>query len=285
MYRIRAYAGLLAISFFIFINAFIWLAVFAREEDGILTVAFLDVGQGDAIFIEAPGGNQILIDGGPDSSVVRELSSVMSFFDRSLDVVVATHPDKDHISGLIEVLKHYEVSYFLEPHVMHDSGVYQSLRAAVEDEGLEVKEARRGMRINLGEGVFAEILFPDRDVFRVETNLSSIVMQLTYGEVKFLFTGDAPQSIERYLTSLDGTRLLSDVLKVGHHGSKTSSDRNFVSAVSPRIAVISAGARNSYGHPHKEVLDTLRVFDVEVLSTAREGTLLLKSDGKTLTHD
>ncbi|MBI2618095.1 MBL fold metallo-hydrolase [Candidatus Kaiserbacteria bacterium] len=284
MNAVRQYAGLIITSTFLFLNLFIWSAVFAESRSGLLTVAFLDVGQGDAIFIESPNGNQMLIDGGPNGAVLRELSKIMPFHDRFIDVILATHPDKDHIAGLIDVIERYEVGKYLEPGVLNDTGVYQTLLNAVSEKEIPVTYARRGMHIVLDEGVRADILFPDRDVTNVETNSGSIVLRVVYGETEFMLTGDAPQSIERYLMSLDGNDLQSDVLKAGHHGSRTSSDESFISSVHPDIAVISAGKDNSYGHPHKEVLEILSKAGIKIFNTAEEGTIIFTSDGVAITQ-
>jgi len=286
MVKTKRFIGPILISFFIFINLFIWSFVFAEESKDALTVAFLDVGQGDAIFIEAPNGNQMLIDGGPNSSVLRELGKVMPFQDRSIDIVVATHPDRDHISGLIDVFKRYDISMYLDPGVKHDTGEYNTLINLVSDEGLTPIYARRGMKIFLDEEVFVEILFPDRDVSNVETNLGSIIMRIVYRENEVLLTGDAPQSIEKYIVSLGGKEIIeSDLLKAGHHGSKTSSSESFVGFVNPKIVVISSGKNNQYGHPHKEVIDILKKFDVKIVNTADFGTIIFKSDGVSFTQN
>ena len=283
---IRTYIGPLTIGLFIFINIFIWSAVFAQERDSILTVAFLDVGQGDAIFIEAPNGNQMLVDGGPNAAVLRELSRMMPFSDRSIDVVVATHPDKDHIAGLIDVFKRYDVAMYLDSGVTHDTGEYKTLLEAVEREGIAATLARRSMNIVLdGErGVYVEILFPDRDVSNVESNLGSIVMKLVYGETEVMLTGDSPKSIEKYLVSIDGNNLKSDILKAGHHGSKTSSRESFVGFVNPEYVIISAGKDNRYSHPHQEVLDIFERFNIETIHTADVGTIIFTSDGDIFTQ-
>jgi competence protein ComEC len=261
-------------------NILIWCAVFAEERNNILTVAFLDVGQGDAIFIEAPNGNQMLVDSGPNTKVLRELSKLMPFYDRSIDVVIATHPDADHIGGLIDVFERFDIGMFLEPGVEHDTNAYAALLRAVDKEASTRFLARRGMSIVLDNGVIIRILFPDRDVAGLDTNDASIVAQLVYGETEFLLTGDSPQKIEEYLTSLYGDELESDVLKVGHHGSKTSTSELFLGFASPRIAVISAGAQNRYGHPHEKVLSVLEQFDVETFITSKLGTIVFESDGK-----
>lgn len=259
---------------------------FYQKEDrgGVLKVAFLNIGQGDAIFIESPNGNQMLIDGGPDRSVLRELSSIMPFYDKSIDVVIATHADQDHVGGLPDVLKKYNVSIFMEPGVPGPSSSYEEVEKIVESMGKtgKIKKmlARRGMTVDLGNEAKLKILFPDRDPSGMDTNTASIVAKLVYGGNEFLLTGDSPTAIEHYLVSLGG--LESDVLKAGHHGSRTSSSDEFVTAVSPEYAVISAGKNNKYGHPHQEVLDILKNHQVQILSTAEHGRIIFKSDGEEL---
>jgi competence protein ComEC len=264
---------------------FSFYAACGEERNGILTVAFLDVGQGDAIYIEAPSGNQILIDGGPSKAILRELSKVMPFYDRSIDVVLATHADQDHVGGLPDVLKKYKTNIFIESGVPGESSSYHELEKIVnggEAKG-SVKKilARRGMNVDLGDGAVLQILFPITVFDGMETNKASIVARLVYGENEFLLTGDAPIAIENYLISLGG--LQSDVLKTGHHGSKTSTSPAFVSAVSPQYAVISVGKDNKYGHPNKETLGTLNNFGAQVLRTDELGRIIFRSDGNNLT--
>lgn len=263
-------------------------AYFVAKEDrrGVLTVVFLDIGQGDAIFIEAPTGNQILIDGGPGKSILRELSKVMPFYDRSIDVLIASHPDADHISGLNDVLGRYKIDLFMEPGVEGETTLYKELNSRIERLKIEKLEARRGMVVYLGEGTVLEILFPVTDPRGMETNTASIVARLVYGENEFLLTGDSPKNIEEYLVSLECQRcpltLKADVLKVGHHGSKTSTSNIFVQAVSPDFTVISAGKDNRYGHPHPEVIDTLTKHKTKILRTDEQGRIVFESDGVNL---
>jgi len=254
--------------------------VATEDRSGILKVSFLDIGQGDAIFIEAPNGNQVLIDGGSNRAVLKELGKVMPFYDRTIDVVIATHPDKDHIGGLVEVLKNYRTDMVMESGVSSDTGVYQELEKTIADKKLPRILARRGMSLNLGDGVRLNILFPDRDTEGWETNTASIVAKLVYGNNSFLLTGDSPIAIENYLSMIDGQNLKSDVLKAGHHGSRTSTSESFASLVSPQYAVISAGKNNQYGHPHKEVLDILEKIKAVILKTYENGTISFSSDGE-----
>ena len=261
----------------------IWSTVLtAGDKSDELVVAFLDIGQGDSIFIQSPSGEQMLIDGGRDGKVLRELAKVMPFYDHHIDVVLATHPDADHIGGLINVLKRYDVDYIFRPGVQSDTPATESLLKLIAGDKAKEVLARRGMVIDLGAGVFVEILFPDRDASSFDTNIASIVVRLTYGETSFLLTGDAPIAIEKYLVSLDGHRLHSNVLKLGHHGSKTSSSDLFLGFVDPEYAVISAGKDNGYGHPNNEVLDRLERFNIKTLSTITHGTTIFKTDGTTL---
>lgn len=271
----------------LFISVLISLYIFVglRNNKGLLTVAFLNVGQGDSIFIESPSGNQVLIDGGVGRGVLRELSSVLKFYDRSIDVVIATHPDADHIGGLVDVLEKYKVDLILEPGVESDTNVYKSLEEKVSslEQSGKIKKilARSGMQIDLGGGAILEILFPEKDVSEWETNTASIIARLVYGENEFLLTGDSPSAIENYLVykKMD---LQSDVLKAGHHGSRTSSSDNFVRAVSPEYAIVSAGKDNRYGHPHKEVVDLFNKLNIKTLRTDTVGRIVFKSDGVNL---
>ncbi|MEK7552372.1 MAG: MBL fold metallo-hydrolase [Patescibacteria group bacterium] len=269
------------VSLLILVNVFVWYVV-AWEQNDKLLVYFLDIGQGDSIFIKSPSGNKMIVDGGPGKTVLQELSKVLPFHDRKIDVVVSTHPDKDHIGGLVEVLKNYDVDFEIDPNVNAETAVLGNFEVALSKKDTKRIVARRGVTVDLGGGAKFIILFPDRDVLDVETNVASIVGKLVYGEKSFLLTGDSPQSIEEYLVYLDGENLESDVLKIGHHGSRTSSATSFIETVNPRYAVIQAGKDNSYGHPHKEVIDILNSHNIEILGTYDLGTILIESDGKNL---
>jgi competence protein ComEC len=246
-------------------------------------VAFLDVGQGDAIYIEAPNGNQMLIDGGPSAaSVLRALSSVMPFYDHSINLVLATHPDQDHVGGLPSVIERMDVQGVVTTDNSAKTGVYTAFEKIIAAKHVRRILARTGERIILDSGVALEILFPDRSVRGWETNTGSIVARLSYGSESFMLTGDSPQAIEKYLVGKYGGILHTTVLKLGHHGSKTSSSSEFLSAVNPDYAVISAGHNNKYGHPHKEVLDLLARLKISSISTIDRGTVVIKTDGTDL---
>jgi competence protein ComEC len=258
------------------------LATLAGADDGLLTVAFLDVGQGDAIYIETPDGVQALIDGGPDSTVLRELPKVMPFWDRSLDVVLATHPDKDHIGGLVDVLTRYVVDTIVRTDNRSDTAVSSAFVLMSSEEGAVLHETQAGEVIMLGASTTLTVLSPAGDAADWESNNSSIVVKVSYGEIDFMLTGDAGVGIEEYLIEEYGEALDSEVLKLGHHGSRTSTAERFLQVVSPEYAVVSAGKDNRYGHPHTEVVEKVADYGSEIVSTAEQGTIIFKTDGENV---
>ncbi len=269
-------------------NILAWLAVFDLSKPKFLEVNFFDVGQGDAIFIETPEGRQILIDGGPGSAVLEKLGREMPFWDRTLDLIILTHPEHDHIVGLIEVLQRYKVDYILWTGIKRETAEYKEWQNLIQKEGAEIIIAQRGRKIFLCDKsiepelqYFIEILWPFENLEGQEvknTNNSSVIARLVFGERSFLFTGDVYKSIERKLAK-EGIYLVSDVLKVSHHGSKTSTSREFIEAVSPRMAVIQCGKDNRYGHPHPQTLAILEEFGIKILRTDLHGDIKIISDG------
>lgn len=280
--RMRKWLPISVLCVLVVVTITVWFCIFSTPED-VLTVAFLNVGQGDAIFIESPTGAQLLIDGGPDRSVLRALGEVVPWYDRTIDVVVGTHPDQDHIGGLSYVLERFEVKHIFHAELPAETSASEAFERAYEDEpGSQAHISRRGTIIDLGGGAYVRFLFPDRDVGGMETNTASAIVEVVYGDVEFLLTGDAPEAIETYLISLEGEKLESEVLKLGHHGSKTSSSEVFLRAVAPDYAIVSAGRANSYGHPHREVTDRLTQLGIAFMGTYNEGTITFKTDGETL---
>ncbi len=282
--RFGKYVQLVFLCTLILFNLFVWRLALGEDEGKKLRVAFLDVGQGDSIFIEAPNGNQMLIDGGPNGKVLEELGKLMSPYDHSIDVLMVTNPDADHYAGFIDVLKNYEVGQILESGTVSVTKTYQTFKQLVAEKGIEDIFVRRGMDIVLdGEkGVIFRVLFPDRGVSNWTSNDGSIMGRLIYASTSIMFTGDGTKKTESIVSSLDGNNLKSDVLKVGHHGSRTSTGENFVRLVAPEYAVISDGRNNRYGHPHKETIETLLKFGVTTFRTDQVGTVRMVSDGEKL---
>ena len=281
---IRKHPFFVVITLLILFNLLL-LSIYLRHQHRDLRVSFLDIGQGDAVFIQAPNGTQMLYDAGPPTgAVLRALSSEMPFFDRTIDVAIFSHPDMDHIGGFKDVFDHYKVDVLMEPGASSTNGVYDDIKSTVAAHGIKRIVARRGMSIDMGDGVVADILYPDRDENWPDTNSASIVMRIHYGDTAFLLSGDLPERQEEYVVSLDGGNLHSQVLKIGHHGSRTSSSEIWLRAIHPDIAVISAGLSNRYGHPHKEVLNLLEKLGIGYLITFKEGTIDFESDGKTISR-
>ncbi|MBU1500416.1 MBL fold metallo-hydrolase [Patescibacteria group bacterium] len=265
------------------INLLVFVATRLPAPSGTMEVSFLDVGQGDAILITGPTGIQLLVDGGRDRSAVRELPKVMNLLDRRIEMVLATHPDADHIGGLPDVLSRYRVSYVLTPGREGESEVFSSFEESIKNEsGAKELVARAGMRINLGGGSYADVLYPGDNVAHLrEPNDASVILRVVYGDTEFLLTGDAPSWVEERLVSQYGASLQSDVLKAGHHGSRSSTSKLWLAIVQPEVVVVSAGENNSYGHPHPEVLENVEKSGATLLSTVSEGTITYVSDGIT----
>lgn len=260
----------------------VWLAVFQVEANsGLLRVHFFDVGQGDAIFIETPDGNQVLIDGGPDNSVLAKLGETMPFWDRSIDLVMLTHPHADHLDGLAEVLKRYAVRTVIESGVNHSIPEYAEWKALLKEKGVHTMIAHAGQRVRLSDSASIDILTPFENFQGVspkDIHDAVIVSKLVVASTTILFMGDAERSLEYQLLA-SGADIDVEVLKVGHHGSKTSTAEDFLKAVSPDIAVISAGRKNRYGHPHQGVIDRLQKFGIKIFRTDLDGDIKFVADG------
>jgi len=264
----------------------VWSVALTMPDDK-LHVSFLDVGQGDAILIQTPNGQDILIDGGPDFQKINlELSEKLPFWDRTIDLVVCTQPQADHVTGLVEVLQRYKVKQLLEPGVSYNSSIYQEWLNIVEDKGIEYNIARAGQEIDLGNGIELEVLNPPQDFFEEtshDIDNNGVVLRLTWGKVSFLFTADIREEVEFELIG-QRANLRSTVLKVAHHGSETSTTSQFLAAVAPEVAVISVGADNTFGHPSPEVVERLtdRLGEGNVYRMDKDGTIEFITDGESL---
>jgi len=212
---------------------------------------------------------------------LRELSELLPPSDRSIDVVIATHPDADHIGGLPLVLARYDVELFLMPEVAADSTVARALFDELADRGTQAYYVRRGMMIALDDELSTTfmILFPDRPTSNWKTNAASVIGRLQIGERSMLFTGDAPSSVENFLVAADAKHMDVDILKVAHHGSKTSTSESLLRAATPALALVSAGTGNRYGHPAPEVTSRISRFGASIISTQTAGTYSLATDG------
>jgi competence protein ComEC len=270
-------AGILALA-----AALLWWANLSGG-DGRLVVSVMDVGQGDAILVRGPGGHKLLIDGGPDAQAVREaLGRELPFWDRHLDLVVLTHPQDDHLTGLVEVVERYDVDVALAPPIEQESAGYEALRGALGEQGVELVEAVAGQWVDLGDGARLEVLAPPDDGIigtRSDVNNNSVVLKLTWDGISFLLTGDIEAEGEAALIG-SGEDLRATVLKAPHHGSATSSGQAFLRAVRPAVAVISVGAENRFAHPSPSVLE--RLDNTLTYRTDLNGRIRLSTDGERL---
>ena len=273
-------------------NILAWAVVFDLSQQKFMEVNFFDVGQGDAIFIETPKGQQVLIDGGPSSAILEKLGKEIPFWDREIDLVILSHPEADHLVGLLEVLKKYKVRNILWTGIVRDTPEYVEWQKLIKEERAKIYIAKKEERILMSNGILIDILYPLQNLEGKEikdSNDTSVVGRLAFGDNSFLFTGDATQLAEKEIireyscsNSCEFATLDSDVLKVAHHGSKTSSSSEFLEEVSPEVAVISVGENNSYGHPTSETLENLNKYGIKVLRTDERGDIKIVSDGEAI---
>jgi len=240
-----------------------------------LRIIFLDIGQGDSILIQK-GNRQILIDGGPSGKTeLAKLGEYLPYFDREIEIVIATHPDKDHIGGLVEAARNYKIGKVLTTAAEKDTSVFKEWREVLEYNRIETREVWRGTEIALDEKIRLKIIFPggkvDPDVG--DANDKSIVARLDFDDNSFLFTGDIESKAEKEILG-SGENVDVDILKIAHHGSKYSSSEAFLDAASPEAAVISVGAKNSYGHPTEAVLDALETRGIKIYRTDENGDVV-----------
>lgn len=254
----------------------------ASFSDGKLHIVFCDVGQGDAIFIRTPKGSDILIDGGPDDKVLSCLTRHMPFWDREIELVFATHPDADHITGLVSVLKSYKVLSFNTSKKSHGTKVYFLIQELIKKEKIPERFVYLGDEFKLSDGVLIHLLWPSREYVdldtegRLDTNSFSLVQNVKFGNFNALLTGDIEFEI---LDKIAESGLKSNILKLSHHGSKTGTDEKTLELIKPALSIISAGKNNRYHHPSLEVLSLLKKYNIEYKSTVDSGDIEIVTDG------
>jgi len=268
------------------IAVLVWFSA-AAMPDNRLHVSFLDVGQGDAILIQQ-GTRQVLIDGGPSPQAINlELGRQMPFWDRTIELVILTHPDQDHLAGLVEVLKRFRVEKVLDPDLDSDSPLYEEWQRWIVERGVIKTTARAGQQIDLSEATLM-VLHPRDTPQNTDADIdnNSLVLHLRASRVSFLLTGDIRSEAELQLIARRAA-LNSTVLKVAHHGSDTSTTREFLSAVDPQIAVISVGTENKFGHPSPDVMTRLeqQLGADNIYRTDHHGTIQFTTDGERLWVD
>jgi len=278
--------------FLLLLAGLVW-GVAAQLPDGRFHLIFCDVGQGDAILV-VKGSNQVLIDGGPNEKVLTCLSNHLPFWDRQIELVVATHPEADHLTGLVSVIQRYRILQIVSNSLLADSGIFQKFRSEVVNHQTPVHSPKIGEEIKIGE-IKLKILYPSEKLgeeivwktlaepkvlglstYTGNFNKTAIVALLEFEDFQALLAGDVGVEEEKFLPALGEI----EVLKVAHHGSKYSTSEEFLAATRPKLAVISVGANNRYGHPAPEVLERLRTVGAQVCRTDLEGEIEIVSDGK-----
>lgn len=280
------YGKLFLSSAIISVSLFFIYLIYSFSPKGELKVVFFDVGQGDSIFIETPSHKQILIDGGPNNVVLERLASEMNFYDRDIDLIIETHADADHVTGLIPVLEKYNVKNIVASPVKGKTNIFSDLDSHIDNEkgdGANVYLGKIGDEIDFQDGVTIKILYPNKNIsVKTDTNDASVSTLLNYADKNFLFTGDLPTTRENYLLTSSFLPKDITVYKAGHHGSKTSSGELLLSYIKPYYSVISAGRDNKYGHPNIETIDRLKKYSKVIFSTIDFGSIEFVTNGKEI---
>lgn len=244
-----------------------------------ISITYLNVGQGDSELIQVNGKN-MLIDAGTNAGAQDLVKDLKNRGIKTIDIAIATHPHEDHIGGMDEVLENFDVKSFYAPKVAHTTKTYENMLKAVKNEGLKIKQIKEGTDIDLGKNTKVEVYSPIKTNYE-ELNDYSPIMKISYGNNSFMFTGDAETPVEQEVLN-EHKNLKADVLKLGHHGSHSSTSEPFLKAVDPSIAIVSCGKDNKYGHPHKETMSNLKKAGVTVYETFRDGDITITSNGEKL---
>lgn len=275
--NLRIILAIATLSVLFFLNF-----VSANKNSDKLRVSFFDVGQGDSIFIQTPNKKDILIDGGPNNAVIKKLGKAMPFWDKTIDLIIITHPHSDHISGLIEIIKKYEIKEIFYTGVLYNSETYAELLRQIKQNKIKLIEINQQQELTLDKNLKLKILFPNENLREknIENlNNTSMVVKLIYDENSFLFAADAEYEVEQILLE-NNTDIKADLLKVGHQGASDSSSLKFLQKVSPQIAIISVGENNKFGHPSLRVIRRLEKLGAKVFRSDQNGDIKIIANGK-----
>ncbi len=278
---------------FIISRRFLYLAIaivivllsiffYQQSQNKYLQLTFIDVGQGDAHVVRTPAGQVILIDGGPDRGILRKLGQILPWYERTIDLMILSHPHADHVTGLVHILNRYEVKQVMLTGALHTTPEYLEFLRIIKDKKISVISPQQGQLIKFAGGVTMDVFWPpfSYEGQKVgELNDTSIMNRVNYGKTSVLFTGDTPVKNEGAILAA-GYNVKSQILKVAHQGSRTSSSPEFLKAVAPDYAIIPVGSGNRYGHPHQEVVERLKNLIPNVLRTDEEGDIRFKSNGE-----
>ncbi|WP_094549458.1 ComEC/Rec2 family competence protein [Petroclostridium xylanilyticum] len=252
-----------------------------KQDPDALKIHFIDVGQGDSILVNLPQKFTMLIDAGNNNDGEKIVRYIKDQGIKRIDYIVGTHPHEDHIGALDVVIQTFDIGKVYMPKVSHNTKTFKDVLLAVKEKGLKVSSPKPGEIIFDKEDLKVQFLAPNAEKYE-ELNNYSIVTKVTYGETSFLLTGDAEDVSEKEMLEKFGTGLKANVLKLGHHGSTSSTTPEFLKAVSPEYAVISVGKDNTYGHPHKETIGRLNKKGIKIYRTDKNGTVVMSSDGQEI---
>jgi len=279
LFHIREYARWYMLLLLLFVSIALWSVILREGRHGILTVTFLNVGKGNSVFIESPSGAQILIDAGPDKNILKEISHVLPWYDRSLDLLVMTNTDAGNYTGFIPLLQNYSARQVLESGMDAGTAPYQVLKSEITQKKVQEIVAQRGQTFDLGGGSSLQILFPDRDVSGMSSDTGTVVIRLSYGNTSVLLTGDSRASITNYLATLDSSNLQSTILALGYHGALATSSQNFLQSVAPEQVIIFV-ATDKPTVAQRETENILNVSHIQFLNRSNLDDITLHSDGK-----
>ncbi|HLC63842.1 MAG TPA: MBL fold metallo-hydrolase [Patescibacteria group bacterium] len=258
--------------------------VWFTGRDSNLKVYFFDIGQGDGMLIRTPTHQNIVIDGGPDNTFITKLGQALPFYDRTIDLMVLSHAHDDHLFGLVEVLKRYKVKEVLYSGALHTTDAYLEWLSLIKEKEIPLKIARAGQTFIFNEVEF-KVIYPFTDLTNQKMenlNNSSVVNRLVYGQIKILFMGDSEVEGEKEIINQAREGIESQVIKLGHHGSDTSSTEDLLKLVKPIYGIIQVGEDNKFGHPARRVLRRLERLGIQVFRNDLEGDIVLETDGQSL---
>lgn len=247
------------------------------SNENKMQIHFLDVGQGDSIFLELPNQETMLIDAGESNQSSKIIHYIENLGYRKIDYVIATHPHTDHIGGLKEIIETFEIKSIYMPKVISTSNTYENLLMTIQNQNLKIKNAYSGVKIITQENFEVEIIAPTKTTYQKLNNYSAVI-KITYKDHTFLFMGDAEEESEKQLKQ----DIKADVIKIGHHGSATSTSEEFIKKVNPSYAIISVGKNNRYNHPNELILNRLKEIGAKILQTDQNGTIMLTTNGKNI---
>lgn len=246
-----------------------------------MIVHYIDVGQGDCILVQVNNKN-LLIDSGPTSNRVNLLDYLEKLNIKKFDYIIATHPHEDHIGNMDTLIRRYKIGSFYAPKVIHSSTTFENMIAALIDKNLKINILKKGSTgIELGENTSISVFSPEENINSDNLNDYSPIIKISFSNTSFLFTGDAEVSTETTIIS-ENNNLKSNIIKIGHHGSSTSTSPDFLNSVDPSVAIISVGKNNTYGHPDSDTLSLLNSMNIKTIRTDINGSIIVVSDGNSI---